>query len=83
VDSTIRLPENLPFNVIQIPILNTAAEEVKKPMVANIVAIGAIQAITNAVSKESLEKSVLKRVPAGTENLNKAALLAGYNLINA
>lgn len=83
VDSTIQLPENLPFNVIRIPIINTAAEEIKKPMVANIIAIGAIQAITNAVSRESLEKSVLKRVPAGTEELNKAALLAGYNLIKA
>lgn len=83
VDSTIQLPDNLPFNVIQIPILNTATEEIKKPMVANIVAIGAIQAITNAVSKESLEKSVLKRVPAGTEDLNKAALIAGYDLIKA
>ena len=83
VDSTIQLPDNLPFNVIRIPILNTATEEIKKPMVANIVAIGAIQAITNAVSKESLEKSVLKRVPAGTEDLNKAALIAGYDLIKA
>lgn len=81
VDSNIKLPQELPFNVIQIPILDTATEKIKKPMVANIIAIGAIQAITEIISRDALEKSVLKRVPRGTEQLNKDALLEGYNLI--
>lgn len=81
VDSNIKLPQELPFNVIQIPILDTATEKIKKPMVANIIAIGAIQAITEIISRDALERSVLKRVPRGTEQLNKDALLEGYNLI--
>lgn len=81
VDSNIELARNLPFNVIQIPILNTAIEKIQKPMVANIIAIGAIQAITGIVTKSSLEESVLRRVPRGTEQLNRNALMEGYNLI--
>ncbi len=81
VDSSIELPQDLSFTVIQIPITDTAIEKIKKPMVANIVALGAIQAITGVVSKDSLESSVLNRVPKGTEELNRAALLEGYNLI--
>jgi len=81
VDSNIELSKELPFKVIQIPMLDTATEKMKKPMVANIIAMGAIQAITEVVSKKSLEASVLKRVPKGTEQLNKDALFEGYNLI--
>lgn len=81
VDSSITVPENLPFEVVKVPILTTAAEKLQRPMVANIIAIGVIQAITGVVTKESLETSVLKRVPRGTEELNKNALLEGYNLI--
>lgn len=81
IDSSIEVDENLPFNIIKIPILNTAIEKIKKPMVANIVALGAIQAATEVVSKSSLEAAVLERVPKGTEKLNKDALVEGYNLI--
>ncbi len=82
VDSSIKIPEDLPYNIIQIPILNTATEKMQRPMVANIIAIGVIQAITEVVSRDSLEVSVLKRVPKGTEELNKTALEEGYDLIN-
>lgn len=81
VDSSIKLSEDLPFDVIKIPILKTAAKKIKKPMVANIIALGAIQAITKVVSINSLETAVLNRVPKGTEELNKQALLEGYKLI--
>jgi 2-oxoglutarate ferredoxin oxidoreductase subunit gamma len=50
-------------------------------MVANIVALGAIHSITEIVSQESLQKAVLSRVPKGTEELNKAALKEGYELV--
>jgi len=51
-------------------------------MVANIVALGAIQEVSNVVTKDALEKAVLKRVPRGTEELNKKALQAGYELVS-
>ena len=49
-------------------------------MVTNIVALGVVVAITSIVSRESLEKAVLSRVPKGTEELNKKALLAGFEI---
>ncbi|NMB08001.1 MAG: 2-oxoacid:ferredoxin oxidoreductase subunit gamma [Tissierellia bacterium] len=64
-----------------VPILETASEDLGKPMVANIVALGTIYEITKIVSKESLEKAVLDRVPRGTEELNKKALEEGFKLI--
>ncbi|MBI5419881.1 MAG: 2-oxoacid:acceptor oxidoreductase family protein [Deltaproteobacteria bacterium] len=71
------------FKVIRLPIIRTASEEIGKAFVANIVALGAITAITQQVSIDSVEKAVLSRVPKGTEDLNKKALMAGYNLAKA
>ena len=71
------------FKVIKLPIIRTASEEIGKAFVANIVAIGAIAAITGQVTYEAVEKAVLSRVPKGTEDLNKKALLAGYELAKA
>lgn len=69
------------FKVVGLPIIRTASEAIGKAFVANIVAIGAIAAITGRVSRESVEKAVLSRVPKGTEELNRKALLAGYELV--
>lgn len=71
------------FKVIKLPIIRTAAEQIGKAFVANIVAIGAIAALTGQVTYESVEKAVLSRVPKGTEDLNRKALLAGYELAKA
>lgn len=81
VDSKIKVPDDVKVDkIIVAPILDTASEVVGKSMVANIVALGLIQELTNIVSKDYLEKAVLSRVPKGTEELNKKALLEGYNL---
>lgn len=69
------------YNVIRLPIIRTASETVGKAFVANIVAIGAIAAITGRVSRDAVEKAVLSRVPKGTEDLNRKALSAGYGLV--
>ena len=71
------------FRVIRLPIIRTAADEIGKSFVANIVAIGAIAAITGKVSYEAIEKAVLSRVPKGTEEMNKKALKAGFDLAKA
>ncbi|WP_053957304.1 2-oxoacid:acceptor oxidoreductase family protein [Inediibacterium massiliense] len=82
VDSSVEVSSDIVSKeVIRIPILQTASEALKKPMVANIIAIGAINGIMNIASKESLEAAVLNRVPKGTEDLNKKALEEGYKLI--
>lgn len=69
------------FKVVKVPIIKTAIEDLKKGMVANIIAMAVIQQLTQVISKESLEAAVLKRVPRGTEELNKKALVAGYELV--
>ncbi|KXG76850.1 2-oxoacid:acceptor oxidoreductase family protein [Thermotalea metallivorans] len=82
VDSTVNIPEGIKAGkIVQVPILQTATEVVGKSMVANIVAIGAIQQLLNIVTKESLETAVLNRVPKGTEDLNRKALAEGYKLV--
>ncbi len=54
------------------------ADEVGKRIVANVVALGAVAAITGVVGREALEQAVLKRAPHGTEELNRQALAAGF-----
>ena len=82
LDKSIKSPINRnDIKVYSIPILETAHEDLKKPMVANIIALGTIYELTKIVSKESLEKAVLDRVPRGTEELNKKALELGFKLI--
>lgn len=82
VDLSINHDDNTSINAINIPILDTASEKLGKPMVANIVALGAIVGLTGIVSESSIEKAVLSRVPSGTEELNRKALLEGYKLVS-
>lgn len=81
IDDSIDFPKRDDINVISIPILDTANNKLNKPFVANIVALGAINSISNIVSKESLRNAVLARVPRGTEALNESALEEGMKLI--
>lgn len=63
--------------VIRLPLTELARERVGREIVANIVALGALVALSGAVSPESLERAVLRRVPKGTEGLNRKALAVG------
>lgn len=82
IDKSIKKPiERKDIKVHYVPILETASQILKKPMVANIIALGTIYQLTAIVSKESLKKAVLNRVPRGTEELNERALEEGFKLI--
>ena len=81
IDEGLKLNYAEPEKVVKIPILNTASDKLGKPMVANIVALGAVNGLLNLVSKDALSEAVLSRVPKGTEELNKKALDAGYGLV--
>ena len=74
--------ENVPVSAhrVDLPITRTAVSTCGKALFANIVALGAVAALTNCVSVESLTKAVLDRVPKGTEDANKKALAAGIAL---
>lgn len=84
IDDSLTLPERtkeLGLTVYSLPILAAARDTLKRPMVANIVAVGAINACLKLVDLETLEKAVLKNVPAGTEELNRFAMLEGSRLM--
>jgi len=81
VDEEIILPDTINAKkIVKLPIIQTAIDKVGRNIVANIVAIGLITELTQVVSKESVEKAVLARVPKGTEDLNRKALSEGYLL---
>ncbi len=73
--------ENGDYKLYRLPIVRTAAEKIGKAFVANIVALGVLTGVKDIVSKESIEKAVLSRVPKGTEDLNRSALHAGFDLV--
>ena len=76
VDSTFVNQVPLP-KAYRIPFTRIARENLKREMVANIVALGAIVKLTTIVTPRAVETAVLARVPKGTEKLNRDALKAG------
>ncbi len=82
-DEEIALQDPFRPQVYRLPILKTAGEKLGRTMVANMVALGIIQALTDIVTKESLQEAVTNRVPKGTEELNQRALVEGYALVDA
>ena len=55
------------------------AQELERPVVANIIMLGFLSAISDLVSYESLKQSVLDSIPAGTETFNMKAFQMGYD----
>ncbi|MEI7542987.1 MAG: 2-oxoacid:acceptor oxidoreductase family protein [bacterium] len=69
-------PRNGP--VYSMDLTRIAIEKAGKKIFANVVSLGAIVALTGIVSLGAMEKTVLKRAPGGTEDLNLRALEEGY-----
>lgn len=63
-----------------LPFIRTAREKVGTPVVANVISLAAIVAISGICSRESLEKAVLGRAPYGTEDKNRLACEVGFEL---
>lgn len=81
IDESLEIDEKeVNCKMVKAPILKTAHDELKNPIVANIIAIGLLAQITGAISKESLLECILSRVPKGTEELNTRALEKGIEL---
>lgn len=82
VDESLTVFDDLKnHKVVSLPILRTAVEKVGKAMVANIVAVGAINGLLHLVSEDELREAVFMHIPAGTEELNGKALEAGIELV--
>lgn len=83
VDESVVLSADIKARTVRVPILRTAAEDLGKKVVANIVALGALAGISGIVSEKTLELAVRNRVPKGTEDLNLSALKRGFELAEA
>lgn len=78
------LVSNVPngsFKWYKIPFTAIAREKIGKSFVANIVALGVLAELLDFIAPASMEKAVLRRVPKGTEEINKKALKAGRDAI--
>lgn len=78
VDSTnvSRVPSH---RAVAVPISQIAEEATGRRITASIVALGLVSGLTGVVSRQALEKAVAERVPAGTGEINRKALAAGFS----
>lgn len=71
------------FRIFKLPIMRTAKEDIGREIVANVVALGAMIALTDVVSREAGEKAVLAKVPEAFIELNKKAYNLGFEKVKA
>ena len=80
VDSDlVNIDSNQEPQPLSIPASRMAREIIGRPVVANIIVLGFLAAISDIVSGEALKDSVLNSIPAGTESVNTKAFELGYN----
>jgi 2-oxoglutarate ferredoxin oxidoreductase subunit gamma len=65
---------------VQIPATKTAVEEVGNEIVANMIILGSMVAITSLVSREALLEATKRRVPERFQDLNLQAIHIGLRL---
>jgi 2-oxoglutarate ferredoxin oxidoreductase subunit gamma len=68
------------YNIHRLEITKFAEEKIGKRIVANIVALGAIESLTKVVSEDALINAIKTRVPKGTEETNILAFKHGQSL---
>jgi 2-oxoglutarate ferredoxin oxidoreductase subunit gamma len=64
----------------EFPFIRAAREQVGHPMVANVMALGAIAELTGIVTHEALKTVVKERSPHGSEEKNLKALQLGRDM---
>jgi 2-oxoglutarate ferredoxin oxidoreductase subunit gamma len=64
---------------IKVPITRLAQESSGKSITANVVALGVLVGLTGVVSTQAIIQAVAARAPKGTEEMNRAALTAGFS----
>ncbi len=75
------LVQHVPTNrAYRVPITRLARQELGREVVANVVALGIVVALSNVVSRKAVAAAVASGVPRGTEALNRKALELGFRL---
>jgi len=81
VDSTyVQAPPVERDNIYKLPFVHSAIEHIGNKLVANIVALGALNVLAGLASWESLQKAVEQRTPAKFREQNVRALEVGRQL---
>jgi 2-oxoglutarate ferredoxin oxidoreductase subunit gamma len=81
VDSTfVSGPFHKEYKVQPFPITRTAKEKLEREVVANMLALGVINAATGLVNREIFRESIFKFAPKGSGELNQQAFDLGYRL---
>ena len=67
--------------VLSIPFTSMALKMLENPIVANVIALGALAAVTGAVSRKALISAVLHRVPDKVIVKDRLAVDVGYKAV--
>ena len=73
--------EDIKDNILSLPIMKTAIEDVGMRLTANIVVLGVIDNYVDQISTENLKEAIKARVPEDTVELNTKAFELGQNLV--
>jgi len=73
----VELPEDVDFDVHDIPATTIAVNELGKSIVANMIMLGYLVGLTAVVTVDAVEKAIRDSVPKGTEELNLNAFNIG------
>lgn len=68
------------YKIQPYPITRTAKEKIGREVVANMLALGVINAATGLVDRDIFRESVFKMAPKGSGELNQQAFDMGYRL---
>jgi 2-oxoglutarate ferredoxin oxidoreductase subunit gamma len=79
-DMVHEIPSNVK-HLYKISATNIARNEIKIPVVANMIMLGSLCKITHVVSRKALEQAITKAVPKGKERINLEAFSLGYKKI--
>ncbi len=79
IDEDLVQPDpNANQRMVAVPATRIAEKELGRKQVANVVMLGAMAAVSEAISTEAMRQAVLDSVPKGTEELNMKAFERGY-----
>jgi len=70
------------YRVCSRPITELAEEKIGKKIVANIIALGAIERLSQIVSEDAIINAIRARVPKGTEEMNIKAFRVGQDMVS-
>lgn len=65
------------WRIVRVPLIRMAREQLGRPIVANIIALGVVVRLSKVITDQAVEQAILARVPKGTEELNLRAFRMG------